>query len=54
MTEFKICVSILTLATLMSCSADELTLDEIVNHPVAFEKQEVALDSAKFSLMNHV
>lgn len=51
MTTLKVCISLFALATLVSCSNNELTLDQIVHTSIAFEKQAMNLDSTKFALM---
>ena len=43
---FLLCAVVLT-----SCSNGDITLDQIVNNPVEFEKQEVSLPSENFSIM---
>jgi hypothetical protein len=42
---------LLFVVALSSCANGDITLDQIVNNPVEFEKQAVSLDSASFSVM---
>ncbi len=42
---------ILLVSALSSCNNGDITLDQIVNKPVEFEKQEVSLPSENFSVM---